>query len=53
MESHVYSELKNLAGRGLTTVKDEAEGGRQRSVCAITEQGRRGLRDWLSEPGRR
>ncbi len=46
-ERLLYSEPKKLAEWGYATVAEEDEGGRQRSVYTITEEGRSALRDWI------
>jgi DNA-binding PadR family transcriptional regulator len=47
-QSHIYPELKRLAGDGLITVADE--GARGRRTYAITPTGRVELRRWLTSP---
>lgn len=50
-ESVIYAEPKRLVRAGLASVRREHVGRRSRQVYAITEAGRRALRDWLrSEP---
>lgn len=51
-ESHIYDEIKNLASHKLATVKDEANGKRQRSIYTITRKGREAIKSWVSEPGK-
>lgn len=46
-ERLLYSEPKKLAEWGYANVAEEDEGGRQRSVYTITEEGRSALRDWI------
>lgn len=47
-QSHIYLELKRLAGDGLITVVDE--GARNRRTYAITATGRDELHRWLTSP---
>jgi DNA-binding PadR family transcriptional regulator len=47
-QSHIYPELKRLAGDGLIAVADE--GARGRRTYAITSAGRAELRQWLTSP---
>ena len=49
-ESVLYDEPKRLVRLGLATMVDEpaGNGGRTRTVYAITDEGRRSLRDWLA-----
>jgi PadR family transcriptional regulator AphA len=47
-QSHIYPELKRLAGEGLITVADE--GARGRRTYALTAAGRDELRRWLTSP---
>ena len=49
-QSHIYPELKRLAGDGLVIVVDE--GPRGRRTYAITDAGRQALRAWLTSPGK-
>ncbi|UDY34508.1 helix-turn-helix transcriptional regulator [Dermatobacter hominis] len=49
-ERKVYDEAKKLVAAGLATAKDEASGGRPRTVYRITAKGRRELARWLAEP---
>lgn len=51
-ESHIYDEIKNLASHKLATVKDVANGKRQRSVYTITRKGRQALGTWVGELGK-
>lgn len=51
-ESKIYEEPKKLVAHGLASATSEFNGRRRRTVYAITEEGRRALRDWLDEPGR-
>ncbi len=47
-QSHIYPELKRLAGDGLITIADE--GARGRRTYALTATGRDELRRWLTSP---
>ncbi len=47
--SEVYKEPKKLVEAGYASVRKERNGGRQRSVYQITDEGRRALMHWLSE----
>ena len=49
-ERKLYDEPKRLVENGLATATREQTGQRGRTVYRITRQGRRALRDWLSEP---
>jgi PadR family transcriptional regulator AphA len=49
-ERNLYDDVKVLAERGLARAKNEPTGRRPRTVYAITAQGRRALREWLSRP---
>jgi PadR family transcriptional regulator AphA len=51
-ESHIYEEPRKLVAHGFATVATEHIGRRPRTVYTITEEGRRALSEWLSEPGR-
>jgi DNA-binding PadR family transcriptional regulator len=44
----IYPELKRLAEAGLIDGRDEASGGRKRTVYTLTEAGRVELADWLA-----
>jgi len=46
----IYPELRRLEERGWIAGTDGSRGARSRRVYAITEQGRRALRDWLAGP---
>lgn len=48
----IYPEMRRLAERGLVVVQDEqrSEGGRPRTVYALSSAGRNALRTWLREP---
>lgn len=46
----IYPELRRLEQAGLIAGEDAPQGGRQRRVYALTEQGDAGLRDWLTDP---
>lgn len=46
--SEVYKEPKKLVAAGFASVHKERNGGRQRSVYQITEEGRQALAEWLS-----
>jgi DNA-binding PadR family transcriptional regulator len=50
VESRIYDEAKNLVELGLATAETRTAAGRRRTVYAITEEGRRRLRDWLATP---
>ncbi len=50
-ERKLYEEPKKLVHHGLATVTRETVGRRPRRVYRITANGRRALRQWLSEPG--
>ena len=47
--AQLYSEPERLAAGGYVTEERE-QGGRRRRLYAITERGRRALREWRSEP---
>ena len=49
--SKLYEEPKKLVEHGLAEATTERTGRRPRTVYAITEDGRRALRAWLTEPG--
>jgi PadR family transcriptional regulator, regulatory protein AphA len=49
-ERKLYDEPKRLVEHGLATATREHTGQRGRTVYRITRQGRRELREWLSEP---
>jgi PadR family transcriptional regulator, regulatory protein AphA len=51
-ESKIYDEPKKLVAHGLATATREYTGRRPRTVYEITDQGRRALQHWLTEPGR-
>ncbi len=51
-ESHIYEEPKKLVAHGLATATREHAGRRPRTVYAITDAGRKALREWLAEPGK-
>lgn len=46
--SEVYKEPKKLVAAGFASVHHERNGGRQRSVYQITDEGRQALTEWLS-----
>ena len=50
-ESHVYSEPRKLVAAGFASEREERAKGRQRTVYAITAQGRKALTEWLQAPG--
>lgn len=51
-EANLYSEIKQLAGRGFATASEEESGGRVRTRYEITDAGRQAVADWLrTEPG--
>ncbi len=47
--TQLYSECARLAGEGLLSEERE-QAGRRRRIYRLTEQGRRALDDWRSEP---
>jgi DNA-binding PadR family transcriptional regulator len=49
-ESRIYEEAKRLVEAGLAEARPGATGRRRRTVYAITEAGRRALRDWQAGP---
>lgn len=49
-ESHVYRELKRLAGAGLIAARAGSTGRRRRTTYEITAAGRDAIRQWLGEP---
>ena len=49
-KSKLYEEPKKLERLGLATSRREATGQRARTVYAITDPGRRALREWQGEP---
>jgi PadR family transcriptional regulator, regulatory protein AphA len=49
--SHLYSEPKKLAARGLAVTTEQMAGRRRRTVYQITPAGRQALRHWLGTPG--
>jgi DNA-binding PadR family transcriptional regulator len=51
-ESHIYEEPKKLVAHGLATATTEHVGKRERTVYAITADGRRALGRWLQDPGK-
>ncbi len=50
VESRIYDEAKHLVRRGLATAETRIAAGRQRTVYAITDEGRRRVSDWLATP---
>jgi DNA-binding PadR family transcriptional regulator len=46
----IYPELKRLAEAGLVEGTDASQGARQRTVYALTEEGRRVAAEWVGEP---
>src|SRR5215467_16291265 len=48
VESRIYDEAKNLVQRGLATAETETAGGRERTVYAITGEGKRQVQTWLN-----
>ena len=50
-ESKLYEEPKKLVALGLATGEEQVTGRRQRTVYAVTPEGRRRLAQWLAEPG--
>jgi DNA-binding PadR family transcriptional regulator len=49
-ESNVYAEAKRLVGAGLAEAREEWNGGRRRTIYAITDAGRSALAAWLASP---
>jgi PadR family transcriptional regulator, regulatory protein AphA len=49
-ERKLYDEPKNLVAAGLATATEQRTGNRPKTVYAITAEGRKELRRWLSEP---
>jgi PadR family transcriptional regulator AphA len=49
-ESRIYEEAKRLVDAGLAVAHEGHTGRRKRTVYAITEEGRRALREWLAGP---
>jgi len=49
----IYPTLGLLVENGLATRRAEADGGRERLVYAITDEGREHLRAWLGQPAQR
>ena len=52
-ESNLYAEAKRLVVAGLATAREEWNGGRRRTVYAITPAGRAALAEWLARPSTR
>lgn len=50
VESQIYAEPKRLVAAGLATATVEMHGRRQRTVYAITDEGRAELQRWLAQP---
>ena len=48
--SQVYAEPKRLAGLGYLTVREEPGRTKPRKVYSLTADGRRALREWMSQP---
>src|SRR3954469_20700273 len=48
-ERKLYEEPKRLVDAGLATATEQLTGKRPRTVYAITSEGRKALREWLSE----
>jgi DNA-binding PadR family transcriptional regulator len=46
----IYPELKRLEEAGLVAGTDASQGGRQRTVYELTDQGLRAARDWIARP---
>jgi DNA-binding PadR family transcriptional regulator len=46
----IYPELRRLADAGLIAGEEAPQGGRRRTVYALTAAGEAALRDWLSSP---
>lgn len=49
--SKLYEEPKKLASHGLARSATQQNGRRRRTVYTITAKGRRGLAEWLGQPG--
>lgn len=49
--SVVYEEPKRLVRDGLVSASAQPTGRRPRTVYTITDEGRRALADWITEPG--
>jgi PadR family transcriptional regulator AphA len=49
-ESNLYAEAKRLVAAGLASAREEWNGGRRRTVYAITDAGRAALAGWLASP---
>jgi len=49
-ESNLYAEAKRLVVAGLATAQEEWNGGRRRTIYAITPAGRAALAEWLAQP---
>jgi DNA-binding PadR family transcriptional regulator len=49
-ESNVYAEPKRLVAAGLADVREQWNGGRRRTIYAITDRGRAALAGWLASP---
>ena len=47
-ERAIYYEPKNLVAHGLAEAKVEKDGGRRRTIYAITDKGRDALTEWLA-----
>jgi DNA-binding PadR family transcriptional regulator len=52
-ESNLYAEAKRLVAAGLATAREEWNGGRRRTVYAITPAGRAALARWLAQSSTR
>jgi DNA-binding PadR family transcriptional regulator len=52
-ESNVYAEPRRLVAAGLAEAREEWNGGRRRTVFAITRAGRAALAEWLAAPSSR
>ena len=52
-ESNLYAEAKRLVVAGLASSREEWNGGRRRTVYAITDLGRAALAEWLAAPSSR
>jgi DNA-binding PadR family transcriptional regulator len=51
-DGQIYPQLKKLADAGLITGEREADGGRERIVYSLTDEGRAALHEWLTTPAR-
>lgn len=47
----IYPELRRLADQGLVASRDDARGGRPRTLYALTDTGEAAIAQWLANPG--